>query len=65
MLDCIIVCDFSLDWNKYVLHKMLLLVIDVVALVRNVLDLTEPLQAGCANLFCSYYVGSLVDQVGA
>lgn len=43
MLDCVVIFDFLLDWHLDVLHELALLVVDVIALVGNVLDLTEAL----------------------
>lgn len=43
MLDCVIIFDFLLDGNLDVLHELALLVVDVIALVGNVLDLAEAL----------------------
>ena len=39
MLHCIVISDSFLDWDSYILHELSLLVVDIIAFIRDILDL--------------------------
>lgn len=43
MLDRVVIFDFLLYGYLNILYKLALLVVDIITLIWNVLDLTEPL----------------------